>query len=147
MTTTLQAAASLTAWTAAGWVFRVLIDPRRSVVTVGRRIVAWLDSRAATRVVQVMAMVALLVSFLIGYRQYELASCVARYNEASNVSQRARAQAAETDRRAQDELFRAIADDPRQAIAKLRIYNASRAQADAQRASNPVPPPPSTSCG
>jgi hypothetical protein len=111
------------------------------------RVVAWLDSRQAARTVWFVAVVALLLSVWFGVQQYQLTKCQARYAEKSNTSQRARAEAAETDRRAQDALFRAIADDPTSAIASLRAYNQSRGIADAQRARNPVPAPPSTNCG
>lgn len=116
-------------------------------MSAGRRIVTWFDSITATRVVKIMALTALVVSIYASVGQYRLTACVARYNERSNVSQRARAEAAETDRQAQDVLFRAIADDPRHAIDRIRAYNESRATADAQRASNPVPAPPSETCG
>lgn len=111
------------------------------------RTVAWLDSRLATRIVQLVAVVALLLSVWFGVQQYQLTKCQARYAEASNASQRARAQASEVDRQAQDALFKAVADNPRTAIAAIRAYNTARAEADSQRAANPIPPPPSTNCG
>jgi hypothetical protein len=140
-------AGSVAVWAAVGLAFRMLIDPRSSLVAPVRRAYAWLDTRSATRVLQIVAVVSLLVSVVVGFRQYELTNCVAHYNEVNNVSQRARAEAADTDRQAQDTLFRQIADDPQHAFDKLRAYNASRAAADAQRSSNPIPPPPSQTCG
>ncbi len=111
------------------------------------RVVVWLDSRQAARIVQAIALLALVLSVWFGIQQYQLTKCQARYAEVSNASQRARAQAADVDRRAQDSLFRAVADNPKTAIAEIRAYNLSRADADRQRAANPVPPPPSTNCG
>jgi hypothetical protein len=143
----LQALTSAVLFAAAGMTFRILIDPRRSLVVAARRVLAWLDSRAASRVAQAVAAIALVLSVGVGVREYALTQCQARYAESSNTSQRARAQAADLDRRAQDQLFQAIADHPDQAIDSLRAYNVSRAEADAQRARNPVPPAPSTSCG
>jgi hypothetical protein len=143
----LQAALSTTAFLLVGMTIRVLIDPRRSLVAAARRVLVWLDSGAATRLAKVVAAVALVLSVAVGVKEYALTQCQARYAEASNSSQRARAQAADVDRRAQDRLFQAIADDPGNAIASLRSYNDARAMADAQRASNPVPPAPSTTCG
>ena len=110
-------------------------------------VIRWLSSRQADIAWKIMAAVALALSVTIGVRQYQMTQCQARYNEASNASQRARAQAAEADRQAQDAMFTAVAANPRGAIAAIRQYNQARAAADAQRASNPVPPPPSETCG
>jgi hypothetical protein len=117
------------------------------VTAIPRRLVAWLDSRQAARVVWLVALLALCVSVWFGSQQYQLTRCQARYAEVSNTSQRARAEAAEKDRRAQDQLFQSIADEPGSAISSLRSYNESRMAADKQRAANPIPPPPSTNCG
>lgn len=118
-----------------------------TVRTAGRAAVDWLDSRQAARIVWVVAVLALGLCVWLGLEQNELTRCQAAYAEASNASQRARAEAAELDRRAQDQLFDAIADNPRAAIDSLRSYNATRAEADRRRAANPVPPAPSTNCG
>lgn len=140
-------AASFAGWAAAGWLVRLLIDPRGSLVAPVRLAIAWLDSRAAIRIVQVMAAIALVLSAGVGVRQYQLTGCVARYNERSNESQRARAQAADADRKALDDMLQVVADNPRQSIVAIKHYNEIRAQADAQRSSNPIPPPPSETCG
>jgi len=142
-----QVAASLAAWATVGWMVRILIDPRSSLVAPVRRAITWLDSRTAIRIVQVMAAVALVLSVGVGFKQYQLTGCIARYNEANNISQRARSEAADLDRQAQDQLFRAISDDPQHAFDRLRQYNDTRAEADAQRARNPIPAPPSETCG
>lgn len=112
-----------------------------------RAAVRWLDSDAADRAGKAIATLALMLSAWLGVQQYQLTACQARYAEVSNASQRARAAAAEVDRQAQDELFTAVADHPRTAIAAIRRYNLARAQADRQRAASPIPPPPSTNCG
>lgn len=111
------------------------------------RIKTALDSGPVTRAVQVAAVVALLLSLWLGWAQRQQVACQARYNEHSNVSQQARAQAAEKDRQAQDELFRKVAGNTRSTVQYLREYLRQRAVADAQRAANPVPPPPSETCG
>jgi len=111
------------------------------------RVVDWLDSRQAARIIQVVAVVALVLSVWFGIQQYQLTKCQASYAEASNASQRARADAAEVDRKAQDALFKAVADNPRTAVPAIREYNDARAEADKQRAANPIPPAPSTKCG
>jgi hypothetical protein len=116
-------------------------------MTIYARAVAWLDSRAADVIWKTMAFLALVASVLIGARQYEMTTCQAHYNEASNISQRARAEAAAVDRLALDRLLGAIADRPQDAIPAIRAYNVSRGEADAQRARNPVPAPPSETCG
>lgn len=114
---------------------------------IGRGIVGWLDSKEAARTVWILALGALALCVGLGVKQVQLTTCQARYADASNVSQRARAEAADVDRKAQDQLFRAIAADPRDAITAVRTYNQARATADAQRARNPIPPAPSTNCG
>lgn len=112
-----------------------------------RAAVNWLDSRQAARTVWIVAVATLALCAVLAVKQYHLTRCQAAYAEASNTSQRARAEAAELDRQAQDRLFQSIADKPRSAIESLRIYNEQRAQANAQRAKNPIPAPPSTNCG
>lgn len=112
-----------------------------------RATVAWLDSRQAAALVQVVAALALFLSVVFSVEQYQLGRCQARYAEVSNASQRARAEAAQVDRAAQDSLFREVAEHPQTAIVAIRRYNAARSEADRQRAANPIPPPPSTKCG
>ena len=107
----------------------------------------WFDSSAAERIGKVMAAVALLLSLVVGGLQYRLTRCQAAYAEASNTSQRARAEAAELDRQAQDRMFDAIADRPRDSIAEIRAYRDTRRAANEQRERNPIPPAPSTNCG
>ncbi|MGC4769191.1 hypothetical protein ACLQ25_09450 [Micromonospora sp. DT44] len=106
-----------------------------------------LNSSAADMAVKVVAVVALTLSVYIGVQQRQLTQCLADYNEANNRSQAARYAAAEQDRRAQDVLFRSIAEQPRLGIDALRQYNESRDQADAARRANPLPAPPSQRCG
>ncbi|MFY1686508.1 hypothetical protein [Plantactinospora sp. WMMB782] len=111
-----------------------------------RKIVGALDSRTATRAVQLVAVVALLLSIYIGIEQRQLTACLAEYNEANNRVTAARYQAAEQDRQAQDAMFRAVADDPRSALGQIRQYTELRAQSDEQRRQNPLPSPPSQRC-
>lgn len=110
-------------------------------------VVRWLDGPLANIIWKGMALIALVLSVAIGVRQFQMTQCQARYNEASNVSQRARSEAAEQDRQAQDAMFKAIAKDPKSTIVLLNGYLEDRAAANAQRAQNPVPPPPSETCG
>jgi hypothetical protein len=107
----------------------------------------WLDSPAADRAWKLASAVALSLSMVLGYAVYQQNRCQAAYAEASNASQRARAEAAEVDRLAHDAMFNAIADDPSGSISAIRAYRDSRAAANAQRARNPIPPAPSTNCG
>ncbi|MEU1810938.1 hypothetical protein [Micromonospora aurantiaca (nom. illeg.)] len=111
------------------------------------RMVNALDSRLAFRLVQFFAALALVLSVYVGVQQVRLTQCLAAYNEASNKASAARTLAAEQDRAAQDELFRQIAEQPRNGIDALREYNDQRAQADEQRRRNPLPAPPSQRCG
>lgn len=142
-----QALLSVALFTGLGLAIRIVLDPRRSLVAAAVRVKTWLESRQANLAWKAMALAALLLSVAIGVQQIRMTGCQARYNEASNISQRARAEAAATDRVAIDALLVAVADNPRSAIDAVRAYNESRRQADVQRAQNPVPPPPSETCG
>lgn len=119
--------------------------------------VGWLDSRAANRMVQLVAVIALILSGYIGFRQYSLASCLADYSDRSARSSAARADAAEHDRQAQDAMWQAFADasDPAKvppekaheyADAAFKSFLADRVEANRQRANNPPPAPPSQVC-
>ncbi|MET8278294.1 hypothetical protein [Micromonospora sp. NPDC005174] len=110
-------------------------------------VVRALNSSAADTAVKVIAVVALTLSVYIGVQQRQFTQCLAEYNDANNRSQAARYAAAEQDRRAQDILFRSIAEQPRSGIDALRQYNESREQANATRQANPLPAPPSQRCG
>lgn len=101
-----------------------------------------MGSVIADWVFRVIALISLLAATLVGAQQYRLASCLARYTEASNRSTAARAEAADADRQAQDAMYRAIAETPGAGREALRQYLETRRQADAQRAAHPVPPPP-----
>ncbi|HEX5543670.1 MAG TPA: hypothetical protein VFX60_19305 [Micromonospora sp.] len=116
-------------------------------MTVPPRLKTALDSSLVTRAVQLIAVLALGLSLWLGVQLRAQTACQAAYNEASNASQRARAMAAEQDRQAQDELFRQVADNPQSTVVHLRAYLARRAAANAQRHANPIPAPPSQTCG
>lgn len=118
---------------------------------------AWLDSRQAFRMVQIVALVALVLSVYVGVKQYRLASCLASYNDRSAKATAARTVAAERDRNAQDAMWQAFADagDPQKvppaqasayAKAAFEKFLKDRAQANEQRAKNPLPAPPSQVC-
>jgi hypothetical protein len=106
-----------------------------------------LDSPAVTRGLQLVAALSMILAIVVGMKQYSLASCLQDYQDASAKAAAARTQAAEQDRQAQDALFESIANDPRNSIAALRAYNASRAGADQKRKDNPPPELPSITCG
>lgn len=116
--------------------------PRRN------RFVRVMDSRAMTRVVQVIAFMSLLLSLGIATRQYQLASCLAKYNNAAAAASGPRLAAAEEDRQAIDEMVKAVvhAKARGDAGAALHTYLATRESADRKRAKNPPPPPPSEVC-
>jgi hypothetical protein len=116
-------------------------------MTAARRIARWLTSTPVDIAWRLMAAVALVISVYVAIQQWDMTACQARYNEASNASTRARAEAAEADRRAIDELLRVVADQPDAALSAVRHYNQVRDQADEQRRLNPVPPSPQETCG
>lgn len=112
----------------------------------------WLESPWMNTAFRVIAVVSLLLGFGVGIRQYELTECLAEYNEASNKATAARAEAAGSDRKALDDMVKAIADaydsGDRTATRKaLNDYLVSRARGDGQRQGNPLPAPPSQTCG
>ncbi len=105
-----------------------------------------LDSPGFVRASRLVGLLALCVSFWLVVSQDRQAQCLADFAEASASSSKARALAAEQDRQAQDEVFRAVARDPRSAITAINEYVARRDATDALRAANPVPEPPSVAC-
>lgn len=114
----------------------------------------WLDSKVATRMIQLVAIVSLLLALVVGLRQFALADCLSRnVSESSNASVE-RLKAAEQDRKALDDMVSAFAaarsSPPAQAQAQvnaaLDTYLAARRSADEQRRRNPPPPPPSQAC-
>lgn len=122
-------------------------------------------------VVLLASLFALGMSAYSGLRSFEYARCQGQYNEINNERTRALTIAAEQERTAQrraDDAERALFTDPavskpaaertaaeRQKIEQLfRDYQAAlttlereRGEADKARAENPVPPPPSETCG
>jgi hypothetical protein len=114
----------------------------------------WLDSKAATRIIQVVAILSLFAALFVGVRQYSLADCLSQnLTDTSNASAQ-RLQAAEQDRKALDNMIAAIAGarsaSPAEAQAQvngaLDTYIEARRQSDEQRRRNPPPPPPSQAC-
>ncbi len=113
----------------------------------------WLESPVTNRVFQIIAVVSLLIGLSVGVRQYQLTSCLATYNETTSQSTLLRSAAAEADRKAVDDMVRAIAEarrapDPAAAVDKaLSGYLQARAFTDGQREGKPLPAPPSQTCG
>lgn len=116
---------------------------------------SWLDSRAVTRVIQVVAIASLLLALFVGLRQYSLADCLSRYNDDNAKSSGQRLEAAEQDRKALDDMIGAVAaarsatspaDAQRQVKTAFDTYLQQRAEANEQRRRNPPPPPPSERC-
>jgi hypothetical protein len=105
-----------------------------------------LEGPTVTLATKVVAVVALILSIVVGVKQYQLSNCLARYSDQQAAAQNARIVAADEDRAAQDTLFRAIAADPRHAINAVTVYNKARDSADEQRRQHPYPAPPSETC-
>lgn len=110
------------------------------------RLKAGLESPAVTLAATLVALVALILSIGVGIKQYQLSNCLAKYNDAASRATQARLLAADEDRAAQDDMFRAVAADPRSAIRAIKAYNEARASADKQRSEHPYPAPPSETC-
>lgn len=107
--------------------------------------------------VKVAAVASLVLAIVVGVRQYELASCLADYNNAAAAATSARSAAADQDRQAEDAMWQAFADasDPKKvppaqaqkyAMDAFNRFLASRRSAQDQRAHNPLPRPPSQTC-
>jgi hypothetical protein len=113
-----------------------------------------LDAPMVTRTIQVVAVLSLFLALFVGFRQYQLADCLAQYNNDQASSSGQRLIAAEQDRQALDEMIGAFAaarsappeDAQRQVNAALDKYLEVRATSDEQRRKNPPPPPPSQRC-
>lgn len=103
----------------------------------------------AGKVMLAASAVALVVSVLSGIRRELDADCQSRVNEHLILSQNARAAAAEQDRRAIDSLVNAVAEAQSPATIRqaLDSYRKARTETDLDRARNPLPAPPSETCG
>lgn len=121
------------------------------------RVWRWLDSPAARRFMQLLAVISLVLSLFVLARQNSLTNCLSRYNDRAAKATAARTAAAEQDREAQDKMWQAFADagDPNKVPPdKARDYAAtafkefllSRAEANLRRSQNPLPAPPSEVC-
>jgi len=99
--------------------------------------------------VMVASIFALLMAVYTSYRSAVYTHCQANVNEALVRAQTSRAAAAEQDRDAVDRLVTDVlnARSREDSRAALERYRATRAAADAERAKNPIPAPPSQTCG
>ncbi len=116
---------------------------------------SWLDAPMVTRAIQLAAIVSLVLALFVGLRQYQLADCLATYNDDNAKSSGQRLAAAEQDRKALDDMIGAVAaarsatsqaDAQRQVSEAFDTYLKQRAEANEQRRRNPPPPPPSERC-
>jgi len=127
------------------------------------RIVGW--------AVLTASMLTLVISVATGIRAHDFAVCQAQYNEINNQRTRAIVEAADSERRAErrrDDALDATFLDPSllkpaetrtpeeqrrvralftEYLAAAEALKDARAAADTARAANPIPPPPSISCG
>jgi hypothetical protein len=120
-------------------------------------------SRRLNITLTVISFAALFIAATAGVQTYLYADCQGHVNEALIVAQLARAQAAEQDRQSDREESTATADLIRsvfaaktqpEVLAAYRDYQTTmnglrdrRNAADAKRRANPLPPPPSATCG
>jgi hypothetical protein len=79
-------------------------------------------------------------------RQAELTECQAQVNAALIASLEDSREAAAQERAATDAVFRAVRQDPRAYEQAIDQYLQQRAEADARRAANPLPEPPTRRC-
>lgn len=117
-------------------------------------VAAWLDRRSTTRLLQIVALLSLIASLFVGVKQYELASCLASYNDRASTATGQRAEANASTNAAIDKMIRSIANTgllpaaqrPTAVTMAFQTYLQSRAAADEQRKLNPLPAPPSETC-
>lgn len=105
-----------------------------------------LNSRITETVIRILVLVSFFGMIYVGGREYILARCLATYDNAVAKVNAQRIVAADQDRAAQDALFRSIAQDPRQGVSALQLYNEQRAEANRTRRANSPPLPPSQRC-
>lgn len=119
-----------------------------------QRTLTWLDSRALTRAIQIVAVASLVLSLFVGVRQYTLANCLATYSDRASAATTQRADANAATTTAIDKFLRTLVNAQnlpqaqRQPAAEMAIqdYLTSRSAADEQRKLNPIPAPPSETC-
>lgn len=107
-----------------------------------------MNRRGLPFVMLAASLLALFLAALSGYENQSHARCQAGVNEALILAQRARSQAADDDRAALDRMVADVAQahsaaDTRAALAR---YRATRSDADAKRAANPLPDLPDQVC-
>lgn len=107
-----------------------------------------LGSRWFGLVLLAASLAALSLSYVTTARLQAYTRCQVAVNDAIVNAQRARADAATTDREALDKLVTGVlaAQDRSASRAALQAYVDARADADKARADNPIPDPPSHQC-
>lgn len=113
-----------------------------------------LDRRSTTRILQIVAIISLIASLFVGVKQYQLASCLASYNDRASTATTQRAEANASTTAAIDKMIRTVANagqlpaTQQQHAVQMAFqdYLTSRGAADEQRKLNPLPPPPSETC-
>lgn len=85
-------------------------------------------------------------SYQVTADQKAFVECQARVNDALIVTLQDSRVLAAQEREATDAVYRAIQSDPSEYRATISAYFAKRAEADARRAANPLPEPPTRRC-
>lgn len=115
---------------------------------------AFLDHPAVTRFIQIVAIISLGISLYTSQRVYQLASCVATYNDRVNRVNAIRAETYERATKSEDDMWLAFADAQklppdeakRVSVDAFNLYVEERRQAQQDRANHPLPPPPAKVC-
>lgn len=112
-----------------------------------KRILYALDALWGHRAVAVLVVLSSVGVIWLGIEDNQQSDCNARYNDLQARSQQARSVAAERDREALNALVRSLVDentgDGREQVQR---YLDAIERTDAERAANPVPPPPADLC-
>lgn len=92
------------------------------------------------------SVVAIWQSYATTARQARYVECQGQVNTALIESLAQSRETAAQERAATDAVYRALRDSPQDPSAAIDTYFAQRAAADARRAANPLPEPPTSRC-
>lgn len=103
----------------------------------------WLKTGAADNAIRVAVVLSIALSLFSNFYVNKLQTCQTNYSLTNAAALRARDVAAQTDRKAWDDMVGAVlsATTREESRGALESYVATRARADALRAQNPLPVP------
>jgi len=114
------------------------------MANVKERLIGWLDSHLAFRLVQAGVAISLILGFASSYQTYIAVQCQARYSNIASRAQAIRDASDRADRRSFDNMLNVIltSSDRYVSYQALVAYQRQRAEADQYRREHPLPVPP-----